>query len=68
MFTTVPFVAPAPGMPPKTAAIALPIPCPISSRRPSCRSLVRLSAITEVSSESIDPSRASVSPLCNTKT
>ena len=53
-------VAPAPGIPPKTEAILFPIPCPISSLFGLCLVLVILSATTEVSSESIAPSKANV--------
>ena len=38
------------------------MPCPTSSRLLSCRSFVRLSAITDVKSESIEPNNASVTP------
>ena len=57
--TTVRIVAPAPGMPPISPATMFPTPWPKSSRLLSCRVRVRLSATSEVSSESIAPSRAS---------
>ena len=55
---TVPLVAPAPGIPHKIPAIALPIPCPINSLLLLCFVLVILSAITDVSNESIEPKTA----------
>ena len=60
IFTTVRIVAPAPGRPPKIAAILLPMPCPTSSLLGLCLVLVILSATTEVKSESIAPNKASV--------
>ena len=65
MLITVPLVAPAPGIPPNIAATALPIPCPINSLLLLCRVLVILSAITEVSKESIDPKAAKI--IANSK-
>ena len=58
IFTTVPLVAPAPGIPPMIAASIFPIPCPISSRLLLCLVFVILSAITEVSRESMLPNTA----------
>ena len=58
IFTTVRIVAPAPGIPPKTEAIAFPIPCPISSLLGLCLVFVILSAITDVNKESIAPKKA----------
>src|SRR5690606_41296401 len=60
LLTTVRMVAPAPGMPPKMAAMPLPMPWPISSFLGLCLVLVILSATTEVSRESMDPSSARV--------
>ena len=58
MFTTVRMVAPAPGIPPKTAATLLPIPWPISSLPELCLVFVILSATILVSSESMAPNKA----------
>ena len=60
--TTVRMVAPAPAMPANEPASKLPIPCPMSSWLLLWWVLVILSATTEVSSVSIDPSPARVSP------
>ena len=57
MFTTVRMVAPAPGIPPKMAAMLFPIPWPTSSLLGLCLVLVMLSATTEVSRESMAPSK-----------
>ena len=61
--TTVLIVAPAPGRPPKIAPIELPIPCPMSSLLGRCLVLVKLSATTDVSNESIAPKSESVSAV-----
>ena len=58
---TVRIVAPAPGKPPNSAAPMFPRPWPISSRSELCWVRVMLSATSEVSSESIEPSTARVS-------
>ena len=60
ILTTVLMVARAPGIPPKKAAIQLPIPCPNNSLLGACFVLVKLSATTEVSRESMAPNKANV--------
>ena len=62
MFTTVPIVAPAPGIPPNRPDIRLPIPWPISSLLGSLWVRVMLSAIIAVSRASIQPSIPSTKP------
>lgn len=62
MLTRVLIVAPAPGIPPNSAAIVLPTPWPMSSWLLLCFVLVTVSATTDVSNESIDPNAASVIP------
>lgn len=62
IFTNVLMVAHAPGIPPNTAAIVLPIPCPISSLLLLCLVLVMVSATTDVNKESIEPKAANVIP------
>jgi hypothetical protein len=66
MFTTLRMVAPAPGSPPKSPDTALPIPCPTSSLSLLCRRPVIRSTMTEVSSESMEPSSASAMAACAT--
>ena len=63
MLTTVRIVAPAPGIPPNTAAILFPIPCPTSSLLGLCLVFVILSATTLVNNESIAPRRDSASAV-----
>ena len=63
MLTTVLMVAPAPGIPPKSALILFPIPCPINSLLGLCFVFVMLSATTEVSRESIAPRSAKVNAV-----
>ena len=62
--TTVRMVAPAPGMPPRSPAMTLPMPWPISFRLDLCWVRVTLSAIREVSKLSIEPSTARTSAAC----
>ena len=56
-------VAPAPGNPPNSAAMPFPMPCPTSSLLGLCWVLVKLSATTEVSKESIAPKSARVNAV-----
>ena len=63
ILTTVPIVAPAPGIPPKKPDAIFPIPCPISSLFASDSRFVMLSAMTEVRRASIDPSIARTNAL-----
>lgn len=58
MFTTVPIVAPAPGRPPTTPEIMLPMPWPTSSRLGLWRVPVSESATREVRRLSTDPRSA----------
>src|SRR6202048_4100880 len=64
--TTVRIVAPAPGMPPIRPAAMLPRPWPTSSRLLLCCVRVRLSATSDVSSESTAPSNESWSAAAAT--
>ena len=61
-FITVRIVAPAPGNPENSPAMAFPIPCPINSLSELCFVCEILSATKDVSKESMAPRTASTSP------